>query len=74
MADPPETTERGQVTPGTRVEVRTAFDRSWANGFVVEAVQTDGYQIRRSSDGSLLPATIAFGDVRRERHRTMWWF
>lgn len=60
--------------PGTKVEVRTAFDRSWARGFeVVEADET-GYRLRRLSDGSELPATFSDQDVRRERRdANMWW-
>lgn len=63
---------------GTRVEVRSRFDRAWARGFeVVEAVPgtNPGYLIRRRSDGSILPVVFAREDVREERRRTndMWW-
>lgn len=63
---------------GTRVEVRSKFDRAWARGFeVVEAVEgaSPGYLIRRRSDGSILPIVFAVDDVREERRRTntMWW-
>jgi anti-anti-sigma factor len=49
---------------GDRVEVATRFTGTWATGFVVAAVSTDGCRIRRISDNSVLP--IAFGpdDVR----------
>ena len=63
---------------GTRVEVRSRFDRAWARGFeVVEPVTgtSPGYRIRRRSDGSVLPVVFAPDEVREERRRTndMWW-
>ncbi len=63
---------------GTRVEVRSKFDRAWARGFeVVEAIgaPSPGYLIRRRSDGSILPLVFALDDVREEKRRTndMWW-
>lgn len=66
------------VDVGTRVEVRSRFDRTWARGFeVVEPVgdPASGYLIRRRSDGSILPLVFAIADVREERRRTndMWW-
>ena len=62
------------LEPGTRVEVRSRFDRSWARGFEVATVVKDGYGIRRRSDGALLPATFDPADVRPERrHRGLWW-
>jgi len=60
--------------PGTRVEVRTAFERSWARGFEVVTGADDGYRLRRLSDGAELPATFVADDVRRERRDpNMWW-
>lgn len=62
------------LEPGAKVEVRTAFDRSWATGFEVEAVTDEGYRLRRLSDGRALPATFPADDVRRERRdANMWW-
>ena len=63
-----------RLEPGTRVEVRTGFDRSWASGFAVEAVADDGYRVRRRSDGEVLPVAMAFEDVRKERKNSMWWY
>lgn len=63
-----------RLEPGTKVEVRTGFDRSWANGFEIHAVSDDGYRVRRRSDGQVLPVTIAAVDVRRERKNSMWWY
>ena len=62
------------LDPGTKVEVRTGFDRSWASGFAVESVTDDGYRVRRRSDGEVLPVAMAFEDVRRERKNSMWWY
>ena len=63
-----------RLAPGTRVEVRTGFDRSWSAGFVVEAVEDDGYHVRRRSDDEVLPVPIAMEDVRKERKNSMWWY
>lgn len=59
------------LSPGTKVEVRTGFDRSWARGFEVLAAGDDGYRLRRLSDGTELPVAFAVTDVRREQ--SMWW-
>lgn len=62
------------LDPGTRVEVRTTFDLSWARGFEVLTSCDEGYTLRRMSDGSPLPATFPPDSVRRERREAnMWW-
>jgi hypothetical protein len=66
------------VDSGTRVEVRSRFDRAWARGFeLVETVPgaDPGYRVRRRSDGSVLPVVFSPEEVREERRRTndMWW-
>ena len=58
---------------GTKVEVRTGFDRSWAGGFEVGDVSDIGDRIRRVSDGSALPVVFPADDVRKERKNSMWW-
>ena len=62
---------------GTRVEVRSRFDRAWARGFEVAetlAGSDAGYRIRRRSDGSVLPVVFSCEDVREEHRRNdMWW-
>lgn len=63
-----------RLPPGTKVDVRTGFDRSWAAGFAVEEVRDAGYVVRRRSDGEVLPVTFAIDDVRRERKNSMWWY
>lgn len=66
------------MVPGTRVEVRSRFEGSWARGFeLVEVIESrDGrsFRVRRRSDGSVLPALFSGGDVREERRKNdMWW-
>lgn len=66
----------GPVTleAGTRVEVRTGFDRTWAKGFEVVAAKDAGYVVRRLSDGRELPAVFDAERIRRERRDdNMWW-
>ena len=66
------------MDPGTRVEVRSRFDRAWARGFeVAEEVTEDRghrYRVRRRSDGSVLPVLFDDEEVRAERPKNdMWW-
>jgi hypothetical protein len=62
------------LAPGTKVEVRTSFDRSWSRGFeVVEALGEESYRVRRHSDDVVLPVALPAEDVRRERSRSYWW-
>jgi hypothetical protein len=50
---------------GTDVEVRSRFDQRWARGFAVAAATGDTYQVRRVSDGSVLPAWFPRDEIRR---------
>ena len=62
------------LAPGTKVEVRTSFDRSWARGFeVVEELGAATYRVRRLSDDVVLPVPVPAADVRRERSSSYWW-
>jgi hypothetical protein len=63
------------IEPGTKVEVRRKFDARWARGFeVAEAIENNGYRLRRLSDGSVLPAEFDEEDVRAERKKQgLWW-
>ena len=60
--------------PGTRVEIRSTFDRHWKRGFTVHDATEKGYSVRRLSDGAVLPAEFVRDDVRRERREGLWWF
>lgn len=64
------------MEPGTRVEVRSEFDRQWKRGFEVVAEDTDGRLIlKRLSDGAHLPVAFDPDVVRKERrHRQNWWY
>jgi hypothetical protein len=64
---------RPRLEPGTKVEVRSDFDRAWSSGFEVDEITDDGYRVRRRSDGHVLPVAIGAEDVRRERKNSMWW-
>jgi hypothetical protein len=65
------------VRVGTRVEVRNRFDSRWSKGFEVAAIEKeiDGVrvQLRRRSDGALLPAWFTPDELREERRRETWW-
>jgi hypothetical protein len=62
------------VAIGDRVEIRKRFDAQWARGFEVIAVDGDRVEVKRLSDGDVLPVTFAPEDVRPERKRgSMWW-
>jgi hypothetical protein len=69
-----ETEVEDRLRPGTKVEVRKRFDASWARGFEVAEVVTDGYLVRRLSDGDVLPLAFPPAEVRRERKKGMWWY
>jgi hypothetical protein len=64
------------LEPGTAVEVRNRFEQRWARGFEIVEMVDDGYRVRRLSDGSVLPVTIAAEDVRPEREKRggQWWY
>jgi hypothetical protein len=62
------------LAPGTKVEVRTRYDRSWSKGFeVVEALGDEAYRVRRLSDDVVLPVALPADDVRKERSSSYWW-
>ena len=49
---------------GMKVAVRNRYLGTWSAGFEVVALHLDGYSIRRTSDGAVLPEVISFSDVR----------
>ena len=49
---------------GDRVEVFSAFNRRWVSGFEIAEVLGNGYRVRRSSDGMLLPNATSADDLR----------
>lgn len=64
------------LTAGSRVEVRSRFDRHWVRGFEVASVEEDGrFVIRRLSDRTELPDVFDADEVRAERRRPgLWWY
>jgi hypothetical protein len=65
---------RVRFDAGTRVEVRTGFERTWARGFEIVAANDAGYTVRRLSDGRELPVVFDDDRVRRERRDdNLWW-
>jgi hypothetical protein len=63
-----------ELLPEAEVEVRSRFDQRWAPGFVIVALDADGYRIRRVSDGAELPTRFSRDEIRRERRRGQWWY
>ena len=64
----------GSLGVGTKVQVRTGFDRAWASGFEVVEDDGEGYLLRRLSDGRTLPRRFVTDDVRRDRKADdLWW-
>ncbi len=60
---------------GTKVEVRRRFDQHWARGFEVAGyVGDDLYQLRRLSDGEVLPVAFTAESLRKERKKSTWWY
>jgi len=61
----------GNVEPppvGTEVEVRQRYTERWAGGFEVARIDLSGtepgVEVRRRSDGSVVPVTFDLHDVR----------
>jgi hypothetical protein len=55
-----------RLARGAEVEVRTHYLGTWARGFEIASIEGDGAQLRRRSDGALLPVTIPVEHVRRD--------
>jgi hypothetical protein len=54
-----------RLEPGTSIEVRNGFDGTWSRGFTVADVdETNGVQVRRAADGTLLPRRFGWDRVR----------
>lgn len=51
------------LAPGTPVLVRNSLNL-WSPGFRVEACRDDRCQVRRNSDGAVLPRTFSTEDIR----------
>ena len=53
-----------RLCPGSAVEVRCRFDRTWSRGFRVDEVNDLGVFLRRVTDDALLPVAFDVDDVR----------
>jgi hypothetical protein len=51
------------LRPGTQVLVRNSLNL-WSSGFQVESWRDDRCEVRRNSDGALLPRSFANEDIR----------
>ena len=71
---PPADLTRSRFPTGTKVEVRRKFDDKWATGFEVAEATSETVQLRRLSDGELLPVSFAIEDVRKEKKNSTWWY
>lgn len=54
-----------RLAVGDRVEVRRRYDGAYSSGFSVVAVAAGRVLVRRCSDGAVLPASFAAGEVRQ---------
>jgi len=52
------------LTEGMRVEVATHFTGRWVGGFEVAALHARGCQVRRLTDGRVLPIDFDYVEVR----------
>ena len=52
---------------GEHVQVWVTFTQQWSGGFEIADVVDGGYQVRRQSDGMLLPAPTNESDVQAQQ-------
>ena len=65
MRNPTQPTRPTELLPvGTRVTVRDRFCASWARGFEIATATGHGYELRRSSDRSVLPVVFPTHEVK----------
>jgi hypothetical protein len=73
-AGAPDPNARTPLASGTQVDVRNRYQGTWVRGFEVAEFTSEGYRIRRLSDGSILGELFSRDDVRRERKRQGFWW
>jgi hypothetical protein len=56
----------GGYARGTAVEVINRFTAGWSTGFEVHETLSEGYRVRRRSDGTVIPTTFTVSEVREE--------
>jgi hypothetical protein len=62
---PTQSTTTAHLARGAAVEVRTHYLGTWSRGFEITSIEGDRAQLRRRSDGVLLPVTIPVERLRR---------
>lgn len=62
--DASSATTPAMIPVGVRVELRSRFDDRWTHGFAVAECGEGEYQLRRLSDGAVLPAWFPAGMLR----------
>ena len=67
MATTPTPATTQLLVPGTEVEVHVRYDGGWAPGFEIAGASDGEYQLRRRSDGVVLPVPFRANDL-RPRH------
>ena len=61
---PGQVTTSPPIPVGVQVELRSRFDDRWTHGFAIAAAGEGEYQLRRLSDGHVLPAWFPAGMLR----------
>jgi len=61
------------IRVGTSVEVRSRFEQTWLDGYTVESISDGGLELKRESDGFVLPSLFGPDEVRKARRRSTWW-
>jgi hypothetical protein len=64
MGETHDAHEANLLKEGTRVEVWNRFHHDWSRQFEVAERTDDGYQLRRLSDGQVLPEVFPPDGVR----------
>lgn len=57
-------TEGAHMEIGERVEVYSAFEQTWTDGFEIADVRDEGYVVRRRFDGFVFPHPTSPTDLR----------
>jgi hypothetical protein len=57
-------TLRRGLGEGDPVELFSRYNDSWVAGFEIALITNGGYQVRRTSDRTLLPVVTAAADLR----------
>ena len=56
---------------GDRVQLKVAFNDSWSSGFEIAEVVDGGFEVRRCSDGRILPTPTGADDIRPDERGSL---